>query len=319
MLCQWRQLALPIFAAAVAVAGERKILWEDRGRATLEAQGTPPAAPFRFISEDRSGRSPKLMLRDANGAEWAVKFGPEVKAETFATRLAWALGYYSDATWFIAEGTVTGARDLDRAGRHIDKQGRFREARFEYRDKSCRFRTDANWSWTYNPFLGSRDLQGLRILAMLVSNWDHKDARDEDSNTAIVECGSGADRRLIYYISDWGGSMGKWGRKFRHNKWDCEGFAAQTPEFIKSVEDGQVRFGFASGRGSGDLRDNISVEDIRWFLARLQPISQADLREALLASGASEHEAQHFSDALWARITALREVAEPQSAAATEQ
>ena len=45
------------------------------------------------------------------------------------------------------------------------------------------------WAWHDNPFVGTHELNGLKILMMLVSNWDNKDVRDvaRGSNTAIFE------------------------------------------------------------------------------------------------------------------------------------
>ena len=45
------------------------------------------------------------------------------------------------------------------------------------------------WAWHDNPFVGTPELNGLKILMMLMSNWDNKDVRDvaRGSNTAIFE------------------------------------------------------------------------------------------------------------------------------------
>ena len=46
-----------------------------------------------------------------------------------------------------------------------------------------------SWAWNENPFVESHELNGLKILLMLLSNWDNKDVRDiaRGSNTAIFE------------------------------------------------------------------------------------------------------------------------------------
>jgi hypothetical protein len=300
-------LLLLCIAAAPLLSADG-ILWRPRQSVPLAAARVPaPAPPFRFLAEDGSGHSAKVTVRDARGRTWAVKFGPEVHAETFATRLVWALGYYTDATWHVRSGRIAGARGLQRAGQHIDARGRFRDGRFEYRDPSCRLAGE--WSWEQNPFAGTPELNGLKIVAMLLSNWDHKDTRDPESNNGILECGRGSAARRIYAVTDWGGSMGKWGRKFFHNKWDCEGFARQTPEFIKGVKDGEVEFGFSSGRRAGEFKESITLEHVRWLAPRLGRITDAQLRAALRASGATPHETAHFTGALRARITALQRIA----------
>ena len=278
------------------------VLWQPRPKATLTvAPSPPPAGPFRFLSEDTNGRSPKVNVSDSNGRSWSVKFGPEVKAETFATRIVWAMGYYSDASWYVPRGRITGAPTSGRLTEHVDDRGEFTDARFEYRDSTCRWIPEKAWSWKENPFAGSDQLNGLKVLVMLLSNWDHKDEDDGDSNTGVLQCRG----RQLYYITDWGGSMGKWGRKFFHNKWDCEGFAEQTPEFIKGVDGNEVKFGFTSGRGGDEFKSGMTLANVRWITRLLARLTDKEIRAGLVASGADEHEATHFMQSLLARMQAL--------------
>jgi hypothetical protein len=296
---------------AASFAATKELLWEPRAKIDVATvRVSQPAPPFHFVREDLTGQSPKLEVRDARGRLWSVKFGVESKAEVFATRLVWALGYYSDATHFVREGKIVGAGDLKRVRQHIDAAGRFQDARFEYRDPRCRFLEDATWSWQSNPFAGTRELGGLKIVVMLLSNWDHKDADDGDSNNGVIECPRGAARQRFYFVSDWGSSLGKWGRKFVHNEWNCEDFAEQTPEFVERVTtDGRLKFGFTSGRGADEFKADITVDDARWIVDRLSRISDIQMRTALKASGATAHEAEHFASALRMRITALEKAA----------
>jgi hypothetical protein len=144
---------------------------------------------------------------------------------------------------------------------------------------------------------------------MLLSNWDNKDASDRTSNTGILEGGSGERYRRIYYVTDWGGSMGKWGRTFFHSKWDCEDFGGQTDRIIKKIDDdGEVKFGFSTGNHGGDFKDDITTADVKWLLRRLNGITDPQLRTALRRSGATDHEAQHFTRALRARIMQMEKV-----------
>jgi hypothetical protein len=145
-------------------------------------------------------------------------------------------------------------------------------------------------------------------MVMLTSNWDNKDARDPSSNTAVVQQGMGESRRWIYLVTDWGGSMGKWGNVFTRGKWDCDGYAKQTPDFIKKVEDNRVRFGF-SGQHDNAFKDDITVRDVRWVMQYLGRLSDAQIRAGLRASGATAHEQQCFSRALQVRLRQLRQVA----------
>ena len=56
------------------------------------------------------------------------------------------------------------------------------------------------------PFIGTPELGGLKILMMLLSDWDNKDARDAEkrgTNTAIYQHAN----LMYYFIDDWGGAM----------------------------------------------------------------------------------------------------------------
>lgn len=136
-----------------------------------------PKPPFTFEEENLSGSNPKVRVKDADGVKWSVKFGSEVKAETFSTRVVWAAGYFVEPDYFVAQGKVENIGPLTRAKHSIKSDGSFRDARFEmHREKGvAKFGDEHSWSWVQNPFLGTKEFNGLKILVMLVSNWDNKD------------------------------------------------------------------------------------------------------------------------------------------------
>jgi hypothetical protein len=301
-------------------------LWNDPGAIEqLDLAGGPggrdsaPAAPFTFLEEHSAGSQPCVSVSDARGRRWRAKWGSEVNAETFAVRLAFACGYFSEVTHFITSGTVDRAGNLQRAGACIDPStGRFAAARFELDDPDVRkLFEEHSWSWNDNPFVGTRELAGLKILVMLLSNWDSKDRRDvaRGSNTAIFEVRTGpkpwGHREARYLITDWGGSMGKWGTNIvSRGRWDPDGFEAQTAQFVTGVADGVVSFGYA-GQRTADIAGDITVDHARWFYGIASRIRETQLVEALAASGASEEEQQRFARALLARIQRLGEATRP--------
>src|SRR5262249_16564036 len=72
----------------------KPVIWADPGTVeNLDLAGGAggrsgaPAPPFTFIEESMSGTNPKVRVSDANGVEWTAKFGTEVNAETFSTRI----------------------------------------------------------------------------------------------------------------------------------------------------------------------------------------------------------------------------------------
>ncbi len=294
-------------------------IWRDPGAVEkLDFVGGPggrsraPKAPFIFVEEDHEGSSPKVKVRDAAGTIWSVKWGHEVNSEPFASRIAWAAGYFVQPMYFVPRGVIQGATGLKRAKDLVGPDGSFADARFQLRDPRIKFLRDRGWTWDENPFVGTRELNGLKIIMMLTSNWDNKDARDADrgSNTGILEYSDQGRTRLSYLVTDWGGSMGKWGGVFGREKWDSKGYASQTPEFIKKVKDGIVEWGY-SGQRTSDGTQNISVTDLRWVLRYVGRIGDAQIRAGLLASGATPAEANSFAPAIRARINQMRSATRP--------
>lgn len=298
---------------ATQAQGNKTVLWRDPGAvAKLDFIGGPggrekaPVPPFAFLEERLTGTNPKVRVIDAKGVKWTVKFGPEVQAETFATRLAWATGYFVDPAYFVPAGVIDDLGPLTRAKNHIRPDGTFINGRFEMvREKGVNvLEESSSWSWIRNPFAGSKELNGLKIVMMLVSNWDNKDVRDarRGSNTAIYQMPGGEER---YLVTDWGGSMGKWGGVINREKWDCRGFAQQTNDFVKGVRGDYFVWGYA-GQHTKDFTDGITIGDVRWFLQYLGQITDQQLREGLQASGAAPGEVDCFARALRERIDQMK-------------
>jgi hypothetical protein len=250
-----------------------------------------------------------VSVRDARGRKWRVKWGQEVRCEAFAVRLVWACGYFAEITHLVPSGTIIGAANLGRARQCLDDSGTFADARFEREEEDVRtLFEEHSWAWNDNPFVGTRELAGLKILVMLLSNWDSKDRRDvaRGSNTAIFEHRVSRWRREArYLITDWGGSMGRWGSNVvTRGRWDVDGFEAQTPQFVTGVRDGRVMFGY-TGQRTADVAEGIRIEQARWFARRARRISDAQLVDGLLASGATREEAGRFARAIRQRIDLL--------------
>jgi hypothetical protein len=303
------------------LASTQHVLWRSpRQGETLDMSGGPggtdfiPAPPFRLLEEHEGGSQPCVSVEDARGRRWRVKWGDEVRSENFAVRVAWACGYFAETTYFVAEGIIDGAKDLTRARARIDDQCRFADARFELDDPAVKkLFEEHGWAWNDNPFVGTPELQGLKILVMLLSNWDTKDRRDvaRGSNTAIFEHRlPGVRREARYLITDWGGSMGRWGSNVvTRGRWDPAGFEDQTPQFVTSFEEGIVKFGY-TGQRTEDVAAGITVDDVRWLCRSLARITDAQLVSALHASGANDEEASRFSGAIRNRIEQLKRVAQ---------
>jgi hypothetical protein len=309
-----------LLLSPLAVSGDgNAVLWRDPGaveKLDLAAGplglGGAPRPPFVFQQEDGGGSTPKILLQDAARRVWSVKWGREVYGEVFATRLLWGAGFMAEPSYFVRHGTIDSVGALSRASREIDRSqaNAFRNARFELRPIDA-FPAASAWNWNDNPFIGAPELQGLKIMVMLLSNWDAKDGRDNGPNTGILRVKrEDGTEELQYLITDWGASMGKWGGLITREKWDCEGFTSQTAEFVKGVEKGRVRFGF-SGVRQEEIAGAISAADVRWLMRYLGRIGVNQIQDALTASGATPAEVRCFSAAIRDRIEQLRRVAGP--------
>jgi hypothetical protein len=294
------------------------IIWRDPGRVDrLDLNAGPagpdgdPAPPFTFIEEHLTGSRPCVSVRDRRGRKWRVKWGNEVQVEALATRLAWAAGYFVETTCYVREGRIVDVPALQRAAANVDQEGCFRDARFELDEEDVIKHFDEHsWAWNDNPFVGTRELNGLKIVMMWLSNWDAKDVRDValGSNTAVFEYPIGKGRREArYLIIDWGGALGRWGSIVRRGRWDCDGFAAETDALVRDVVDDQVRFGY-SGQRTADIAEGIRISDVEWLLRTLGRLSDAQIAAAVAASGGSPDEVACFTRALRARLEKLAEV-----------
>ena len=309
-------------------AGERQLqstqatIWRDPGAVeSLDLAAGPggrdgaPEPPFVFIEEHFGGSQPCVSVRDRRGRVWRVKWGHEVQVETLATRLAWAAGYYAEICYYVADGRIADARDLRRASAAIDAQGQFTAARFELDDPAIIKHFDEHsWAWHDNPFVGSPELNGLKVVMMWLSNWDAKDVRDvaRGSNTAIfevVEPGSRRHRREArYLIIDWGGALGRWGSIVRRGRWDCEGFTAESDQLVAGDDGEFVRFGY-TGQRTADIATGIRVTDVRWLMRTLGRLSDHQIATAIEASGGTAEEMACFTAALRRRLDHLQAVA----------
>ena len=279
-------------------------IWGPGGKAKA------PLPPFYFVKESLSGTNPKIEVRDAAGARWVVKFGGEVHSETFAARLLDATGYFTTPIYFVPEGVVMGVDRLKRAKPFISRQGKFRAGRFQLLDdRGTALAKDLGWTWPENPFVGTSVLNGLKILMILMSNWDAKDARDGNGANTAVFAQPGPHSAIRHFaFTDWGACLGSWGGFLKHNRWDLAAYERQTHEFVRGIRDGNIVWGY-TGKHNRDLTEGITVENVRWILPYLSRITGKQLRAGLIASGATAANADGFTRSIQNRIIQLRRVA----------
>ena len=97
----------PAFGVDPGAVGAPRFRWRSGW------PGKSPRPPFSFVMhEDPSRDAPqRFACATLLDREWSVKWGQEVKAETFASRLAWAAGYFVEPVYYFREGRIRGVRE----------------------------------------------------------------------------------------------------------------------------------------------------------------------------------------------------------------
>ena len=301
------------------------VLWRDPGdiasRDLLNGAGgakdaPDPRADYVFIEEDRSGTSTKFYVQDSNGVKWLAKLGVEAKPETAASRLVWAMGYFADEDYFVPQIHVQGLPKLRRKMFGASpKTGTVPNVRLK-REVEGRKKVE-NWGWFDNPFVGTRELNGLRVLMGLINDWD----LTTRNNKVYV---AGQERH--YVVSDLGATFGKTGwppfhvsfvphgtkgalKDYEHARFirDRTGdeltlqMHTKVPGFIRCFD----RKYFNEYREAKQVEQGIPIIDAQWIgglLARLTPLQ---IREAFRAAGFQAEESDAFAKVVEKRIAAL--------------
>jgi hypothetical protein len=280
-----------------------------------------PHGRFTFVKEDLDGSNPKFTVTDADGMKWKVKLGTEARPETAASRLLWAVGFSSDEDYFISRLRVDGiTTPLHRGWKMRMRDGSFPDVRLK-REPKQREKL-GNWRWRDNPFTGTRELNGLRVLMALINNWDLK-----DSNTAILRDKYGEDgsTEVVYEVSDLGASFGATGLDMEHQKEKGNLNRYRHSQFITSIRANEVSFAtpsrptilaifnpheFFSRMGLRRIGRGIPRSDARWMGQLLGRLSDQQIRDIFSAAGYSPKEVDGFTQVLEQRITRLNRLEE---------
>ncbi len=243
----------------------------------------PDVTQVTFIKDETGGHSKKFRVRDAAGNIWIAKVGAEAQSETSSNRLVWAVGYESEMVYLVPRLTVAG-------------KGTFENVRLEGRPKNIK--REDEWSWADNPFKGSHELQGLKIMMLLINNWDMKDSNNQILWTKNESTGQS---ELLYIISDLGATLGKTGGIFSRSRNDPSDFV--KTEFIKGVKGNVIEFKYSGKNPS--LFEGITLDDAHWIANWLGKLSDEQLRDAFRAGNYSDSEVNAMARATRERIDLL--------------
>ena len=175
-----------------------------------------------------------------------------------------------------------------------------------------------NWSWRDNPFAGTREMYGLRVMMAVINNWDLK-----DENNAIRDYKKGDENgdTREYEVSDLGASFGTTGRELSHtkSKGNLESYARST--FIAKERQNSVDFDvpsrpslivafntpeYVERNRMRWIGETIPREHARWIGDLLGQLSPDQIRDGFRAAGYEGEELNGFVVEFQKRIEALK-------------
>jgi hypothetical protein len=328
---EWGPLVvLAVGALAVSVTAQKKDssaknadaanfpqqIWRDPGdMASLDliygtggkAHAPDPTGTFTFDKEDLAQTSPKFWVTDGQGVAWKVKLGAEPQAETAATRFLWAAGYFVNEDFYISDLTVKGLPKLQRGQEFVSSGGIVHGARLERRLTTVTKLGD--WDWFDNPFLGRRELNGLRVMMSLLNNWDLKAA-----NNSIYA----VDGERRYAVSDVGATFGNTGNSLTRSKgvpkdYERSAFIAKdSPDFMDFVLHSRPFFtgvveasNYRERTKMEEITKHIPRADAQWLGQRLSRLTDDQIRDAFRAAGFGSQDVERLTRTIRQRFAAL--------------
>jgi hypothetical protein len=298
------------------------VLWRDPGDVSARnlrygpgSRALAPVAPFRFLKEDKGGVSPKFEVRDARNVKWVVKLGEEAQSETVATRLVWGVGYFAEEAYYYNRVRIRNLPKLSRGRKFVEGNSIVRGARFEPRRKHVE--RGPSWDWDKNPFADSRELDGLKIIMILLNNFDARAA-----NNQIHYVGNGRGYEARYLVSDLGATLGRagglGGTRTKNNLADF-----LSTRFVLGVDEGAVKFDYDTRPTKlgmltvvyppyylGEVKKEksmrgIPVEHARWIGSLLSSLTDEQLHDSFEAANYGPGTRESFVRSLRERINQL--------------
>jgi hypothetical protein len=275
---------IPVLWRAPSDIATRDLYWGQGGE-----KMQPDLRRVTLIKKEPGGYSTKYRVRDASGREWVAKLGKEAKGETAASRLMWAAGYFPDVNYLVPRVYVEGLNKT------------LENVRFGLRPKDVK-RIDG-WQWDHNPFTGTPQFRGMKVMMALLNNWDIKDSNNK---IAVVHNGQIADNELRYFVSDLGGSFGKVSHipRFLYFKPDRNNPKAYVQtRLVNKVKNDRVDFHFRPK--SSYLFKDITVDDAQWLTSWLSRLSDRQIEDAFRAANYSPDEVRMLTQGVRERIREL--------------
>lgn len=267
------------------------VMWESVNTRSLDLIAGPGGGSMRpdlskikFIKEEKGGHNKKYRIRDGAGHEWVAKLGREARPETAAVRLLWALGYKTEVNYLVPTITIPG-------------KGTFKNVRLEARPDNIERLEE--WKWTDNPFVGTNELQGLKMMMVFMTNWDVLDLQNK-----VLDVG----KENHYIVSDLGATFGRLGNNnlpviYRLGRKTGSPKHYAKTRFIKEVENGQVKLAYKGKNRK--LFKGFTIRQAAWLATLLNRLSEQQIGDAFRAANYSPAEVAAYTRAVRAKISEL--------------
>ena len=274
----------------------RPVLWERgdiKSRDLFYGPGgqemVPDVSRVEFIRQETGGHNKKFRIKDANGRIWVAKLGTEAQPETAAVRLLYGLGYKTEINYLVP--TIT-----------IPTKGTFKNVRLEARPDNVK-RLD-EWQWKNNPFVGTNELQGLKVMQVFMNNYDLLDLQNK-----VLQVDGPGGPELQYIISDLGSTFGKFGNNnlpifFRFGRRANSPIAWSKAKFIKGTKNGYIVLATKGSKGRS-LMKNITLEQARWLADLLLQLDERQMNDAFRAANYSPADVDILTKAAQRRIAEI--------------
>ncbi|MBC7899662.1 MAG: hypothetical protein H7070_06375 [Saprospiraceae bacterium] len=292
--------------AVKSVPAGNAAMWEkvDVGQRDLFAGpgGTamvPDLSTIKFIKEEKAGYNKKYRISDGSGRTWVAKLGREARAETAAVRLLWGLGYKTEINYLVPTITIPG-------------KGTFQNVRLEARPDNIE-RLDG-WRWKQNPFVGTKELQGLKMMMIFMTNWDAKDIQNK-----VLQVGN----EKHYIVSDLGGTFGRLGNNnlplfFRIGRKTGSPKHYIKTKFVSKVKNGEVILA-SKGSKNRNIFKGFTVADARWLSNLLNQLTDKQIRDTFRAANFSPADVETYVRAVKTKVGELDRAAGEPNLAVTGQ
>ena len=282
----------------------------------LEVRNTSLTRRSRLWKKTSMERIRSSMFAMRMGSSGESSLGREARPETAASRLLWAVGYSANEDYFVPDLRVEHMQRLKRGQKLVAPDGSMHDVRLKRYSKDEK--KVGEWAWQQNPFTGTRELNGLRVMMALMNNWDLKDM----NNSVFLDAtGKDDDPELQYTVTDLGASFGSTGMGFpiRNSKGNL--IAYSRSKFILKVSDKYVDFNVPSAPSPVYIVDpkefrlrlhlrwigrHIPRADARWIGQLLSQLSENQIRDAFRAAGYSQDQVEGFTEVVRRRIAELQ-------------